>query len=207
GPGTVVTNRHTTVFQSEDGSTFDVENEATFNSKGMRMAAKDSSGTINIDNARVNIEDFNVQAGTGTVNVRNGAIVNTDTVRTGVEITADGEGTKDLGGTGHFRVSGDGSRWINDGFFMLTRGSLAVLDGGSLETRSLRAGFFDNQLLREGVADVLVAGAGSTLSVTGDEPNAFVVGGGIGAVDKGASLTVADDGTVTAAGGNGTIDV
>lgn len=208
GPGTVVTNRHTTVFQSEDGSTFDVENEATFNSKGMRLAAtEDSSGTINIDNAQVNIEDFNVQAGTGTVNVRNGAIVNTDTVRTGVEITADGEGTKDLGGTGHFRVSGDGSRWINDGFFMLTRGSLAVLDGGSLETRSLRAGFFDNQLLREGVADVLVAGAGSTLTVTGDEPNAFVIGGGVGAVDKGASLTVADGGTITAGDGNGTIDV
>lgn len=206
GPGTIVTNRYTTVLQAEDGSRIDVENGATFNSKGIRLAAKpDTSGTANVNNATVTVDDLHVHTGDGHVSVTNGAEIQSRTVRTGVVIDFAGNGIEDKGGTGHFVVSGKDSRWLNEGFFMLTRGTLSVLDGGRLETAALRAGHFDNELTDDAVARILVSGPGSSLHVTSGDPDAFIIGGGVGAVEKSAELTVSDRANVMANGGLGTI--
>lgn len=86
----------------------------------------------------------------------------------------DGQNIEERGEHDNFWVAGKDSRWRNDSVSTLTPGSRSVLDGGSLETVSLRAGYFDTIPAKDAIARILVSSAGSTSSITGTEPDAFI---------------------------------
>ncbi|MCA0276861.1 MAG: autotransporter outer membrane beta-barrel domain-containing protein [Proteobacteria bacterium] len=210
GAGTVVTDGTGLRLGTPTGATLNIEKGAAYVSSTGVMTiagATDATATINTTDAGSRLEgNLRVDQGQAIVNVRNGANFTGDSTQVGVVASfTTGTGTADRGGSADILVSDAGSRWDTK-HFLLTRGSLAVLNGGTVETGIFRVGAFDRNVTKDAVGTTVVSGAGSQLLVTGAAANSFVVGGGTTANNsiRQGTLTIANGGAVTAAG---TVDV
>lgn len=120
---------------------------------------------------------------------------------------ASGITTQDMGGSADILVSDAGSTITIDNPFLLARGSLSILNGGTVSAGAMRVGSFDRPVTKDMIGTILVSGAGSQLTTTQNNNTAFVVGSGTGTAIRNGTLTVADQAKVNAANGLGTINV
>jgi T5SS/PEP-CTERM-associated repeat protein/autotransporter-associated beta strand protein len=211
GAGTVVRDKAGANIWDAGPATLNIEKGARYvNDHAMALGSTPGSmATVNVTGVGTRLEGpIYTQQGSGVVNVRGGATVASSVTFVGIVASVNtAVGLMDRGGSADLLVSGAGSRWENERGFLLTRGTLTVLDGGVVTTDILRVGSFDKAVTTAAVGSVLVSGAGSKLLTSGTAANTFIVGGGAGAGVKKGTLTVANGALVNAAEGAGTIDL
>ncbi|MBO1041272.1 autotransporter outer membrane beta-barrel domain-containing protein [Brucella pituitosa] len=213
GAGTVVTEKGGALIEGTDGATLNVENGGKFVSTvSTNMAfTAGTKAAINVNGADSAYESgwLRVSRGYVAINVTDGGSLTTGLMQVGVWANANtaANGIQDLGGTADILVSDAGSVMTVTNPFLLTRGSLSILNGGVVSAGGMRIGFYDRNLTKDAVADVIVSGAGSQLITTNTVVNSFVLGGGNGNFVKKGTLTINNGGEVIVAGGAGTIEL
>lgn len=213
GAGTVVTEKGSALIEDIDGATLNVENGGKFVSTlGTNLAY--SAGTkaaINVTGANSAYETnlFRVSRGHATINVTGGGSLTAGIMQVGVfaSTNAAASGLQDFGGSADILVSGAGSVMTVTNPFLLTRGSLSILNGGVVTAGGMRVGSYDRAVSNDAIGTILVSGAGSALNTTQTTANSFIVGGGNGGGIKNGTLTVANQGKVNAASGAGIINI
>ncbi len=150
------------------------------------------SATVNVDGAgsslnlagALNVSSSNT-ATNGFLNITNGGVVQSAGGSVGTFLPA--TGTKSV------VISGAGSRWTANGAFNLqSNASVSILNGGAASAITSIVGTSGNG----GTANLLVSGAGSTYSVTGNQV--------VGATSGKGFITLAD-GAVMSVGGQLTL--
>ncbi|WP_175576105.1 autotransporter outer membrane beta-barrel domain-containing protein [Pseudochrobactrum sp. B5] len=213
GTGTVVTEKDGVFIEGADGVTLNVENGGKFVStlSTTMVFTAGTKGTINVTGANSAYETntFRIARGHATINVTDGGSLSAGVMQVGVyaSTNAAANGLQELGGSADILVSDVGSVMTVTNPFLLTRGSLSILNGGVVTAGGMRVGSYDRAVTNDAIGTILVSGAGSALNTTQTTANSFIVGGGNGSGVKNGTLTVANQGKVSAASGAGIINV